>query len=57
MLVLTRRLNEVIVIDGNIRIEILGVKGEHIKLGFDAPSNVKIFRNEIFEKIKNKNKK
>ena len=47
MLVLSRKKNQAIVITGNIRIEILDLKGEAIRLGFTAPDDVKILREEL----------
>ena len=47
MLVLSRKLNETIVIDGQIKIEVLKVKGNTIKLGITAPDDVKILRGEL----------
>jgi len=47
MLVLTRRVGEEIVIDGLIRIRVVRVGGGHARLGFVAPRNVRIIREEI----------
>lgn len=47
MLVLSRKLNEEIVIDGRIRIQVLQVKGKTIRLGISAPDDVKILRGEL----------
>ena len=47
MLVLSRRIGESIVIDGDIYIKVLDVKGDRIKLGIVAPKEVPIFRTEI----------
>ena len=47
MLVLSRKQNETIVIDGQIKIEVLKVKGNTIKLGITAPSDVKVLRGEL----------
>ena len=49
MLVLTRRLNETIVIDGTIRVRVLGVHGGRVRLGVDAPRDVRVDRGEIHE--------
>ena len=51
MLILTRKLNEEIVIDSNIRIKILAFNDNQLKLGIEAPQNVKIYRGELFDKI------
>ena len=47
MLVLTRKQNETILIDGCIKIEVLKCKGNTIKLGISAPNDVKILRGEL----------
>ena len=47
MLVLSRKLNETIVIDGNIRITVVGIRGNQVRLGIDAPDSVGILREEL----------
>ena len=47
MLVLSRKKNESIVINGNIRIEVLQIKGKQIRLGITAPSSMKVLRGEL----------
>jgi len=47
MLVLSRKLNQSIVIDGHIRVTVLGVRGEHVRMGIEAPSSIKILREEL----------
>lgn len=47
MLVLSRRKEESIVIDGQIEIEVLKVKGNTVRLGIKAPQNVKVLRGEL----------
>ena len=47
MLVLSRKKNESIVIDGNIVIEVVQVKGNQVRLGINAPRNVRILRGEL----------
>ncbi len=47
MLVLSRKLNETIVIDGNIRITVVGIRGNQVRIGIQAPDSVKIFRQEL----------
>jgi len=50
MLVLTRRPGEEIVIDGNIRLTVVSVKGDRIRIGIEAPPSVTIDRQEIHER-------
>ena len=50
-LVLTRRVNETIVINGNIRVTIRHISGHQVKVGVDAPREVSINRQEIQERI------
>ena len=50
MLVLTRRIGEEIVIDGNIVVKVLDVKGKKVRLGLTAPSGVAVLRQEICER-------
>ena len=47
MLVLSRKKNQTIIIDGNIEIEVLQVKGNSIRLGVKAPREVKVLRGEL----------
>ena len=49
MLVLARKLNESIVIDGGIRITVVDVRGNQIRLGIEAPKEVGILREEVAE--------
>ncbi len=50
MLVLTRKVNETVVIDDNIFIHITRINGQQVRVGIDAPSNVKIMRAELLNK-------
>lgn len=52
MLVLSRMKDEVIVIGENIRITIVEVRGEKVRIGIDAPRDVSVHRLEVFEAIK-----
>lgn len=47
MLVLSRRLGEEIVIDGNIRVTVVAVKGDRVRLGIAAPPSVPVDRQEV----------
>ena len=51
MLVLTRRVNESLVIDGKITVTLLGIEGDKVKLGIAAPREVSIFRKELWDGI------
>jgi carbon storage regulator len=50
MLVLSRKINEKIIIDDKIVLMIIECKGDKVKLGIEAPSEVRIFREEIYPK-------
>ena len=50
MLVLSRKTDEAIVLDGNVRITILGVKGDRVRLGIEAPRDVSVDRSEVYER-------
>ena len=52
MLVITRRIGEKIVIGGGVTVTFLGFKGNQARIGFDAPPNVSVLREEVFSKIK-----
>lgn len=51
MLILTRRVGETVMIGENVTVTVLGVKGNQIRLGVDAPREVAVHRQEIFDKI------
>jgi len=55
MLVLSRKNNESIIIDGNIEIIVLSSEGDTVKLGIRAPKEVSILRKELFEDIQSSN--
>lgn len=55
MLVLKRKVGEVVKIGNDIEIQVLAVEGEVIKLGFVAPKNVQIMRSELYESIRSEN--
>ena len=55
MLVLSRKVNESIIIGENIEIMVVEVKGDQVKIGINAPKNVSLYRGEIFEAIQKEN--
>ena len=56
MLVLSRKINETILIGNDIRVTLLGIEGDKIKIGIDAPKSMRIFREELIEAIRSTNK-
>jgi carbon storage regulator len=56
MLILSRKINEKIMIGDDITVSIIEIKGDQIRLGVDAPRNVKIFRQEVLPSIKAENR-
>ena len=57
MLVLTRRVEEGIVIGDDVRIRVLEIKGHQVKLGIDAPRSTGVFREEIYRRIQEENRR
>jgi carbon storage regulator len=51
VLILTRRIGEKIVIGDNVTITVLGVKGNQIRVGIEAPRDVPVHREEIYQRI------
>lgn len=56
MLILSRKLDEKIKIGDDITITIIDVHGDQVKIGVEAPKNVKVFRQEVFDAIQTENK-
>jgi carbon storage regulator len=57
MLVLARKINESIVIGDSIHVSVIDIKGDQVKLGIDAPKQVKVYRQEVYEAIQEENRK
>ncbi len=55
MLVLTRKIGEKVIIGDDVSVTILGLFGNHVRLGINAPTSVDIHREEIYVKIQNEN--
>ena len=52
MLILTRRVGETVMIGNDVTVTVLGVKGNQVRIGINAPKNIAVHREEIFERIK-----
>ena len=55
MLALARKINESIIINDNVEVTVLEVKGDQVKLGINAPKSVPIYRQEIYKQIQEAN--
>jgi len=56
MLILSRKINEKIMIGDDISVSIIEIRGDQVRIGVDAPKAVKVFRQEVFDAIKAENK-
>ena len=52
MLILTRRVGETVMIGNDVTVTVLGVKGNQVRIGINAPKTVAVHREEIYERIK-----
>jgi len=52
MLILTRRVGETLMIGDDVTVTVLGVKGNQVRIGVNAPKDVSVHREEIYERIK-----
>ncbi|MDR3146737.1 MAG: carbon storage regulator CsrA [Treponema sp.] len=56
MLILSRKINEKIMIGDDIAVSIIEIRGDQVRIGVNAPKSVKVFRQEVFDAIKTENK-
>lgn len=56
MLILSRKIDEKIKIGDDITLTIIEIRGDQVKIGVEAPKNVKVFRQEVFNAIQSENK-
>ena len=56
MLILSRKINEKVVIGDDVTISIVEIRGDQVRIGIDAPKKVKVFRQEVYDAIKAENK-
>ncbi len=57
MLVLSRKKDESIIINDHIRVTIVEIRGDKVRLGIDAPKEVSVHRREVYEAIQNQNRR
>ncbi len=55
MLALSRRRGEAVVINNDIEVTILGVRGDQVKIGINAPKKISIYRKEVYDQIQEAN--
>ena len=52
MLILTRRIGETLNIGDEVQVTVLGIKGNQVRIGVNAPKNIPVHREEVYERIK-----
>jgi carbon storage regulator len=55
MLILTRRVGETLMVGDDVTVTVLGVKGNQVRIGVNAPKSVAVHREEIYERIRKEN--
>jgi carbon storage regulator len=56
MLILSRKVNEKVIIGDDISVSIIEIRGDQVRIGIDAPKKIKVFRQEVFDAIMEQNK-
>lgn len=56
MLILTRKIGETITIGENIKVQVVSIKGGHVRIGIEAPVQTPVHREEVFQRIQEANK-
>ena len=56
MLILTRRVGEILMVGDEVTVTVLGVKGNQVRIGVNAPKNVAVHRREIYQRIQEEKK-
>ena len=56
MLALSRKKNEALIINNNVEVTVLEIKGDQVKIGINAPKEIPVYRKEVYLQIQNANK-